>query len=159
MSFDAEFWVAFSIIFFIALTFKPIKNSIIRILNDKTDSIRQKINEATNLKYEAESLLSEYQNRFRNATNEAKDILKSTEKEIAYMHERAKKELAKKIHYKRLVISTKIKNIESKYLNEYRMKAFSIAIFTTISLLKKKEFKKLNSQIILNSIESVAKPN
>ena len=54
---DATIWVAVLFIFFIILIFKPMKSQISDRLDKKITDLKNELDEAKNLKYEAEKLI------------------------------------------------------------------------------------------------------
>ena len=56
---DPQFWVAVAFILFILVTFNPIRKILVKSLDTKIDDIKKSIDEAEQLKNEAQVTLSE----------------------------------------------------------------------------------------------------
>ena len=54
---DATIWVAISFLLFVILIFKPVKSQISDNLNKKIDDLKNKIDEAENLKMKLKSFI------------------------------------------------------------------------------------------------------
>ena len=76
----AEFWVAIAFILVVILLFKPITNILGSMLTKRIETVVNNINEANKLKEDAQLLLAEYETKFQNADNEAKEILTKSKK-------------------------------------------------------------------------------
>jgi F-type H+-transporting ATPase subunit b len=73
---DATFWVAVSFFLFIAfLIYKKIPGLVGKNLDEKIQEIKQKIEDAENLKIESNKLLSKYQDQLDQSKKECEEIL------------------------------------------------------------------------------------
>ena len=79
---DATIWVAVSFIFFIILIFKPMKSQISDRLDKKITDLKNKLDEAKNLKYEAEKLYKEHQNNLKINLQKIEKLKLDTKNEI-----------------------------------------------------------------------------
>ena len=87
MTIDATFWVAISFFIFIgALFYLKVPQKVNNSLLQKTEEIKNEIEEAEKLKNEAKNLLSEYENKIDKSK-------KSTEQKILQMKENALKDI------------------------------------------------------------------
>ena len=55
---DAKFWTGVAFIIFILITFKPIKSTVIKNLDDKINKIKNDIKEAEKIEEDAKKLLA-----------------------------------------------------------------------------------------------------
>ena len=155
MLFDENFWVAFSIIFFIILVSKSIKNSLTASFNDRISSIKYKLDHSFSLKKEAEDLLDEHKKLHKNVTKEVEELLKSAEKEVAHMKLMSEKKMLEIFVTKKIEMLSKIENTEQEFLNKLRLKAIKIAISVSVAALYENDFERLNNSLICNAINSV----
>ena len=157
MLFDESFWVAFSIVFFIALVFRSIKKSLGAFFDSRVFAIEHKLGHSLSLKKEAEDLLEEHRRLHQNATKEVEELLKSAEKEVAHMKQVAEKKMLDVFSAKKVEILSKIENTEHEFLNKLRLKAIKIAMSVSVATLYENNFEKLNSSLIHSAINSVKK--
>jgi F-type H+-transporting ATPase subunit b len=72
---DPTAWVAVAFVLFVIAVFKPAKKAILGGLDAKIAEIRGQVEEAQQLREEAQALLATYQRQQREALQEAEDIL------------------------------------------------------------------------------------
>ena len=81
MNIDATFWVAVSFfIFILGLIYLKIPQKINNVLGNKINETKGELEEAEKLKDEAKNLLSSYENKLTQATNEATNIVDMAKK-------------------------------------------------------------------------------
>ena len=77
-----QFWVAVAFVAFIAAIFNPVRKILTSNLDAQIKDIRNKIDEAENLKNETQTTLSEIKKRQNDVQIEIQDIHKDAEKKI-----------------------------------------------------------------------------
>ena len=75
MNLDPTAWVAVSFFLFVLAVFRPAKKAILSGLDKKIDQIKADIEEAQELREEAEALLASYHRKQREALQEAEAIV------------------------------------------------------------------------------------
>jgi len=110
MTIDATFWVAISFFIFLGiLVYLKVPQKINNLLIDKINEMKNELNEAEKLKFEAKDLLSNYENKIDKSKKETQNIInlakEETEKNIL--------EKTKKFHQ---LIENKKKNVEQKII-------------------------------------------
>ena len=99
---DASFWVAVSFIVFLLLVFKPLKTQLSNSLNNKVHELAKSIQDAKQLKNDAEIIYNEHLKKQKDtvekikrmkdeALREAKEIKEIFEKEIDLSQKRKQK--------------------------------------------------------------------
>ncbi len=84
-----EFWVAVAFLILMAVIAKPLCRMITGGLDSRTDKIRNSLDEAKELREEAQRLLAEYQRKQRDAAKECDDIIAHAEAETRRFAEEA----------------------------------------------------------------------
>ena len=79
---DPQFWVAVAFVAFIAAIFNPVRKILTSNLDAQIKDIRNKIDEAENLKNETQTTLSEIKKRQNDVQIEIQDIHKDAEKKV-----------------------------------------------------------------------------
>lgn len=93
---DTSFWVSVAFIIVVAVFARPIIRVVKNATAQRAERISKHIDEARQLKDEAQALLAEYERKFKNADEEAKAIL-----DRAYINaEKLKKEAEEKMNLK-----------------------------------------------------------
>ena len=90
---DPQFWVAVAFVAFIAAIFNPVRKILTSNLDAQIKDIRNKIDEAENLKNETQTTLSEIKKRQNDVQIEIQDIHKDAEKKVKQLEENAEAKL------------------------------------------------------------------
>ena len=93
---DPSFWVGLAFIIVISFLIKKFWSSIGHTLDSRSKKIKERINEAKELREEAQYLLSEYKRKQLNAQAEIRTISEETDKEIKQIRKKAKDILGNK---------------------------------------------------------------
>ena len=75
---SAEFWVAVAFVVIIALLFRPVTKVISGMIAKRIIRIRKELQDAENLKLQAQKLYAEYERKFMNTDTEVAGIVKET---------------------------------------------------------------------------------
>ena len=86
---DPQFWVAVAFVAFIAAIFNPVRKILTSSLDTQIKDIKNKIDEAENLKNETQTTLSEIKKRQNDVQIEIQDIHKDAEKKVKQLEENA----------------------------------------------------------------------
>ena len=84
---DPQFWVAVAFVAFIAAIFNPVRKILTTNLDSQIKDIKDKIDEAENLKNETQVTLSEVKKRQNDVQAEIQDIQKEAEKKVKQLEE------------------------------------------------------------------------
>tara|TARA_B110000438_G_scaffold232833_1_gene228672 strand:+ start:711 stop:1208 length:498 start_codon:yes stop_codon:yes gene_type:complete len=154
MTIDATFWVAISFFIFLGiLVYLKVPQKINNLLNDKINEMKNELNEAERLKFEAKDLLSNYENKIDKSKKETQDIInlakKDTEKNIL--------EKTKKFHQ---LIENKKRNAEQKIiqmkenaLKDIKNTSVNISIEAVKHLIKNSIDEKKITKLYAKSLE------
>lgn len=154
MVFDESFWVAVSIVFFVALIFKSIKKSLGVLFANRVSTIENKLSYSLSLRKEAEDLLEEHKKLHQNAKTEVEELLKSAEKEVAHMKLVAEKKMSDVLAAKKTEMLSKIDNTEHEFLNNLRLKAVKMAMSVSVAALYENNFEQLNNSLMHKTVNS-----
>ncbi len=126
---DPTFWVAASFVTFIALViYAKAHTKIAVMLDDRSDAIAKQINEAAELRDEAEKLLADYQAKQRQAEDDAKAILAQAEEDAKIMTEAARADIDAMIRRRSRVAGEKIAQAEANAVKAVKEAAVDVAI-------------------------------
>ena len=155
MMLDEHFWVAISIIIFIALVYKYLKKFLNTSLKARENAIHQKLKDAIALSEAAEKLLQEHRLLHVSAEKEAKYILSSALTEVAYLKSSAEKDLDMMLKGKSSSMADRIHNNEASLLERLRLESLDLAIRTTVAILQIHGSKGINSKLLDDSIIAI----
>ena len=165
MAFDATFWVAVSfLIFFGVLIYFKIPQKVNQLLSDMILGIQKEIEESEKLRIESKELLENAQKKLDSATDEAKKILDTAEKDAENLIIQMNDKFHKSSEIKKNLAKTKIIQMKENAIKEVKNTSIRIAIdsvrkaiSTSVDKSKldilfeknlkdtKSEFKKINS--------------
>ena len=152
---DPQFWVAVAFIAFIVLIFNPIRKILTTNLDGQIKDIKDKIEEAENLKNETQVTLSELKKRQNDVQVEIKDINKEAEKKVNQLEESATAKLKDQILKKQVLAEAKINQLTRDANNEIQSFISSTAIEATINILQQKLDNQEKQKLINKSIEDL----
>ena len=154
MNIDATFWVAISFFIFIgALFYLKVPQKVNNSLLQKTEEIKNEIEEAEKLKNEAKNLLSEYENKIDKSKKEAKEMYESAKRES----EKIAIEKTKKFHQildeRKKSTEQKILQMKENALKDIKNTSVQISISAVENLIKKSIDDKKLEKIYKESLE------
>lgn len=152
---DTNFWVAVSFVIFVALAYKPAMRQIGGALDGRAERIRQQIEEAQQLREDAQALLASYKRKQRDALQEAEQIVAHAREESKRQQQQAEADLEALLKRREAQALEKIAQAEAKALQEVREKAVDVAIAATRRLLDEKLDAKASNTLIDNAIDEL----
>ena len=123
-----EFWVLVAFVILVGLAFRPLFRKIAGALDDRSAAIRRHLDEARELREEAQELLASYQRKHRDSAAEAQAILDLARDEAGLMTERAMGEMERTLERREQLALNRIAHAESKALDEVRDAAADVAL-------------------------------
>ena len=152
---DPQFWVAVAFVAFIAAIFNPVRKILTSNLDAQIKDIKNKIDEAENLKNETQTTLSEIKKRQNDVQIEIQDIHKDAEKKVKQLEENAEVKLKDQIAKRQILAEAKIDQLTRDANNLIQSHISSTAIAATISILQQKLNNQEQQKLIDKSIEEL----
>ena len=152
---DPQFWVAVAFVVFIAAIFNPVRKILTSSLDTQIKDIKNKIDEAENLKNETQTTLSEIKKRQNDVQIEIQDIHKDAEKKVKQLEENAEAKLKDQIAKRQVLAEAKIDQLTRDANNLIQSHISSTAIAATISILQQKLNNQEQQKLIDKSIEEL----
>src|SRR5216684_1950368 len=125
---DGEFWVLLAVLVFAAVVWKPMRRTVIGALDERAARIRAELDEARQLREEAEQLLAQYQQRQREAAADAEAIVAHAREEAERIAAQSARDLDAALARRQRLAEERIAQAEQKALEEIRAVAVDIAI-------------------------------
>ena len=139
---DPQFWVAIAFFAFIAAIFNPVRKILATNLDTQIKGIKDKIDEAENLKNETQVTLSEIKQRQNDVQVEIKAIHTEAENKVRQLEAISETKLKDQIAKRQVLAEAKIDQLTRDANNVIQSHISSTAIAATISIIQQK----LNSQ-------------
>ena len=152
---DPQFWVAVAFVAFIVAIFNPVRKILTSSLDTQIKDIKNKIDEAENLKNETQTTLSEIKKRQSDVQIEIQDIHKDAEKKVKQLEENAEAKLKDQIAKRQVLAEAKIDQLTRDANNLIQSHISSTAIAATISILQQKLNNQEQQKLIDKSIEEL----
>lgn len=124
---DPKYWVAISFVLFLGLFVKYLLPKLLDALDARSAAIRAQLEQAANLRKEAEALLVEYKARQDMMLKEAEALVKTTELEVENMKKRAQADLETMMTRRRAQAEANIARMETDARDEIRQMMLDIA--------------------------------
>ena len=133
----AEFWVAVSFLIFMGALIKlGVPGMITKALDDRAEAIRNELDQARRLREEAQELLAEYQQKRRQANDEAKAIIDQAGIEAEAMKVQSAKSLQEMLERRSRLAEEKIGRAEAQAISEVRAAAVEAATAAAEAILR-----------------------
>tara|TARA_B110000014_G_scaffold258443_1_gene244573 strand:- start:557 stop:1042 length:486 start_codon:yes stop_codon:yes gene_type:complete len=152
---DPQFWVAVAFFAFIAAVFNPIRKILTTNLDAQIKDIKNKIEEAENLKNETQVTLSEIKQRQNHVQAEIKEIHKEAENKVKQLEQLAENKLKDQILKRQVLAEAKIDQLTRDANNFIQSHITSTAISATISILQEKLNTEEQQNLINKSIQEL----
>tara|TARA_B100002051_G_scaffold249120_1_gene259589 strand:+ start:1534 stop:2019 length:486 start_codon:yes stop_codon:yes gene_type:complete len=152
---DPQFWVAVAFVAFIAAVFNPVRKILTTSLDAQIKDIKDKIEEAENLKNETQVSLSEIKQRQNDVQSEIQTILKEAENKVKQIEQLAEDKLKDQIAKRQLLAEVKIEQLTRDANNLIQTHITSSAIDATISILQQKLNNEEQQKLIDRSIQEL----
>lgn len=134
---DPTFWVAIAFAIFVAaLLYLKVHRRLIDMLDGRSERIRKELDDARELREEAQALLASLQRKQRDAERDAEDIITQATEEAVRMAEQAREDLAKSAERATELAREKIAQAEAAAVGEVREAAIDVAVASAFKVVK-----------------------
>ncbi|WP_120497737.1 F0F1 ATP synthase subunit B [Kiloniella sp. EL199] len=148
-------WVGVAFAIFVLLVITKGGKSIVAGLDARGEAIRKTLEEAQNLREEAQKTLAEYKRKQRDALKEAEEIIEHAKQEATRLQEEAAADLEESLKRREQQAMDKIAQAETAALNEVRDQAVDVAITATRNILAGSMTKAKAKALMDDSISSL----
>ncbi|MBC26157.1 MAG: F0F1 ATP synthase subunit B [Rhodospirillaceae bacterium] len=157
MNLDPTAWVAVSFFLFVLAVFRPAKKAILSGLDKKIDQIKAEIEEAQELREEAEALLASYHRKQREALQEAEAIVSRAQDDATRLRREAEGSIEAALKRQEELATEKISQLEAAAISRIRNTAVEIAMDATEKVLGDRLTGKKGKELAENSIAELGK--
>ncbi len=153
----AEFWVGMAFVVAVVALSRPVGSMILRVLKARGEAIATRINDASNLKMEAQKMLADYERKFRNVEKEVADILAKSEQRVELIRSDTLKKLEADIEIKERDVKTRLKNAVDDAAKDVAKKTTELTMSTVRKILNDSLDSKALDKLISSSIDNLDK--
>ena len=133
-----EFWVAIGFVILVGAIAKPMSKALTSMLDARSTRIKQTLDEAAQLREEAQHLLAEHQRMQRNALRETEELLAKAKAESERLAAEATVNLEIALQRREEMAHEKITRAESEALQQVREIAADVAVAAAQKLIAEK---------------------
>ena len=156
--FDSSFFVAISFLIFVGLViYMGLPRIIISALDKRSEDIQKELDEARNLREEAQKILAKEKKNLDKAEEESKNLIEKTKQQVDEMTKKAEEILKEDIARKKKIAELKIEQAQTEAINDVRTRVASLSYEITKSYLSENLDKKVSETILDDSITEVKK--
>jgi len=152
---DAKFWTAVAFVFFIILTFKPVKSILLKSLDEKIQLIINRIDDAKKIKKDAEILMQDIGDKEKNLKYTINSLKQDTDNIIVNLVNEMEKKLEYQINIKKNSAELKIKQLEQEAINEIKNNTIHYTIEIVKNIMKTKMNISKHQDLIDSSIKDL----
>jgi F-type H+-transporting ATPase subunit b len=152
---DPTFWTLVAFIIFVAALFRPVKKALIGGLDSRIDQVRTEVEQAQQLREEAQALLASYQRKQREAAQEAEEILNRAKEDAEFHRAEAEKGMTALLARQEELAVEKIAQAEATAVQEVRDMAVDLAIEATEKILAQKVAGELSNKLVNDAINEL----
>jgi len=150
---DTHTWVLFSFIIFVVVMWVKARKIACKLLDDRTERIRQELEEAENLRKEAQKLLEEYKDARQKASAEANRIIEDAKKYALSLTEKAEIDARHLAEKRENSLRSRLNKAENEAIKKINTKIVDIATHAANEILEAKL--KDKDDFLDKSIESI----
>ena len=152
---NATLWVGVSFIIFIILTIKPILKNGKTSLENNIKAIKQRLEEAESLKYEADRVLKELKDNQKNVSLNIDAMKKKAIKNTTEIEKRLNLQLENTIAKREKMFEQRLKQINLKFEKEISERIIKSALSVTKKRIERDLSVEKNNSLIEKSIKDI----
>jgi F-type H+-transporting ATPase subunit b len=153
---DPEFWVALAFVIFMGILVKfGVPKMALSALDERSDRIKQALDEAQRLRSEAQAVLTQYQKKREEAEKEAQAIIVSARVEAERLAGEAKGKVEEFIARRTKMAESKIAQAEAQALADVRAAAAEAAVGAAERILTQTVKGEVADRLVVKGIDDV----
>ncbi len=152
---DGYTWYTFSFLIFAFIILKlggPVINAA---LDTRIDGIKKDLDEAENLRIEAQEMLAQYQRKQRDATEESEKIIATARESADAYIIKAEGEIKELMARREEQLNDRLKHMEQNAINEIQSYAADLAMKAANQIIIDTLDKNINEKLVKESIANV----
>jgi F-type H+-transporting ATPase subunit b len=147
-----EFWLAVSFAIFLALLYRKIVGGFLGMVDGRAERIRSEMDEARQLREDAETMLASYKARQQQAATEAQEIVTHARDQAIALRQRAAAELEEALRRREKQALDSIAQMEKAAVAEVRNITVDLAVSITSRVLTARIDRDVHGRLIADSL-------
>lgn len=157
MVFDEKFWLALAFLTFVLLLAKLAGKVIVKMINDKSEAIKQAINDANLAKEKAQKLLDDAKKYHQESKDYADKLLANATSESQILAQKAKDEIDAEIKQKTAAAIKRVEMEQEIAIKEVKRKIVNSALTSLSNSLKSDISQSEHDNLIANASKDLEK--
>ncbi len=152
---DGYTWYTFSFIIFAAIIIKVASPIVSKALDTRIEGIKKDLEEAENLRVEAQEMLAQFQRKHRDAVHESEKIIENAKENARQFRQQAEAELDEIMQRREQQLESRLQRMEQNAISEIQAYAADLAMNAATQIIVDKLDKKTNSKLVEQSISDI----
>ncbi len=152
---DSNVWYVFSFIIFAGIIWKFGIPVILEKLDERIIQIKADLEEAENLRVEAQEMLAQYQRKHRDAVQEAEAIIAKAKDSAKEYKKQAEAELDEVMQRREQQLAERLKRMEQNAMNEIQAHAADLSMNAARQIVIENLDKKTNAKLVDEAIANI----
>lgn len=153
--YDSNLWYVFSFVIFLGLVLKFGWPAITSLLDERISQIKTDLEEAENLRVEAQEMLAQYQRKHRDAVKEAEEIINKAKQSAKDYKKQAEADLDEIMQRREQQLTDRLKRMEQNAMNEIQAHAADLSMNAARQIVIEKLDKKTNAKLVDEAISNL----
>jgi F-type H+-transporting ATPase subunit b len=150
-----EFWVAVAFVILVGAGFKKVRDALNSALDGRSARIKAQLDEAQQLREDAQAMLAEYQRKQNAAADEAQAIVEHAKVEATRLGKQAQADLEQALKRREQLALEKISQAEAEAVEAVRNQAVELAVVATTRLLSESVGEAQSARLIDEAIKDL----
>lgn len=154
---DTHFWIVTAFVIALWVGIKFGRHSVLKALDDRTQRIKDELDEAEKLRIEAQEMLAKYQHKHRDAMKEADQIITNAQVQASKAKDKAMKDLQENIERLEQQAKNRIEMAQNEAEHLVRQEIVHKAVAQATAQIQKSLTTKSQEDFINHSIQNISK--
>jgi len=152
---DDYFWYTIAFLMFVGVLIKYALPVINKLLDARIAGIIKNLEEAENLRVEAQEMLAQYQRKHRDALQESQKIIDVAKENAEQYRKNAQAELEATMKLREEQLTARLERMEQNAIGEIQTYAAQLAMKAAQQLIEDKLDKKTNVKLVDDAIKNI----
>lgn len=154
---EAETWVAVAFVLFLIILFRFGWSKIVQALDNRAELIRKELDEARNLREQAQSLLADYQKKKKDSEKEVTKIIEKAKTETDITFKSSIQKHKNLLERRKKTAEEKILQAKERVIQDIKDSIIDISIDTSRILIKENITDSQNKNLVKEASEKINK--
>lgn len=154
---DEYFWYTISFVMFVGFLWKKALPIINSLLDGRIAQIIKNLEEAENLRVEAQEMLAQYQRKHRDALQESQKIIDTAKENARQYKEKALADLETTMKAREEQLTERLERMEQNAIGHIQTYAAELAMQAARQIIEENLDKKTNVKLVDDAIKSIEK--